>query len=180
MRRVSLQARAQIIWLVLMVLMSNNVSAQNIPSDVQEIDDYILKYSIETNARTDKIWSLWTDVQQWKRFDTLLEYAYLTQNTPMTLGSVGYLKAQGGIKTKFEVIQMQSNKSLVLSLKLPFYQVIELHRYVELSSPEKNIISHEVHFKGALRSMYYAMLSRTFKKELQLVMGRLKVVAENE
>ena len=145
-----------------------------------KLPDRALKYSVETSADQDTIWHLWTDVDNWNAFDTLLEYSYLTEGHTFERGATGYLKAQGGLKTKFEVTALEEGKSFTLSLKLPLLQVIELERRFEPSpkAAKTTIFTHQVNFKGGLKSLTYAALGKTFEKELVLVMGRLKALAE--
>ncbi len=138
------------------------------------------KYSVETTAEKSTIWRLWSDVENWKKFDTLLEYSYLVDNSDFTTGAVGYIKADGAFKTKFELTDVNAPHAFVESLKLPLYSTIELKRYFEINDNGNTTFTHEVDFKGPLKWLIYALSAGTFKKELPLVMERLKDVAERE
>ena len=139
-----------------------------------------LKLSVETSASKHTIWRLWTDVENWKKFDTILEYSHLVDDAGFTQGAVGYLKARGAPKTKFELIEVKESESFIESLKTPLYQTIELQRYFEVNENGNTTFTHEVNFKGGLRHIMYALLAGTFKKELRHVMSNLKAVAEKE
>lgn len=139
-----------------------------------------LKLSVETTASKSTVWGLWSDVGNWKKFDTLLEYSYLAENTRFEEGAVGYLKAKGAPKTRFVLVDVNESVSFVESLKIPLFQTIELQRYFEVNENGRTTFTHEVNFKGGLRYIMYALLAGTFRKELVKVMGNLKEVAENE
>ena len=167
--------RTFIMALALSIATLGSANANN----VKKLPNHALKYSVETTATKDTIWHLWTDVDNWKAFDTLLEYSYLNDENKFKLGATGYLKAKGGLKTKFEVTAFDEDKSFILSLKLPLLQAIELERRFE-DTPNTTTLTHQVNFKGGLKLLTYAALGKTFEKELTLVMGRLKALAESQ
>jgi len=144
------------------------------------LPDCSFKLSVQTTARKSTVWRLWADVENWKEFDTLLKYSYLKDNADFEVGAVGYLKAKGAPKTKFELVEVNESVSFTESLKLPLFQTIELQRYFEVNEDGSTTFTHEVNFKGGLRRVMYALLAGTFKKELLKVMGNLKDLAESE
>lgn len=148
--------------------------------DVVELPNYSLKYSVETSAKKSTIWRLWSDVENWKKFDTILEYSYLVDDAAFETGAIGYLNAKGAPKTKFTLITVDPGVSFTERLSIPLYQTIDLQRYFEISESGTTVFTHEVNFKGSLRWLMYNLLSRTFKKELIHVMTNLKEVAEQE
>ena len=149
-------------------------------ADVVVLPNYTLKLSVATSAKKETIWRLWEDVENWKKFDTLLEYSRLDDDQRFIAGATGVIKARGASKTRFELIEVQPGVSFIEKLKVPLYQSIELHRYFEESAAGSTVFTHEVRFKGRLRSIIYLAAAKTFKKELPLVMGRLRDVAERE
>ena len=158
-----------------------NAKAQDVAVDkVQILDGYRLKFSLDTNAQKSTIWRLWSDVENWKKFDTLLEYSQLDDGHEFELGATGVIKAEGARKTRFKLTEFREGKSFTETLYVPLYQQIELKRYFEQSEQGGTRFSHEVVFKGRLRWLIYLAAAGTFKKELPLVMGRLKDLAELE
>jgi len=153
---------------------------QTISGKAQVLEGYRLKHSLETTAKQSTIWRLWSDVENWKKFDTLLEYSRLDHGKTFAQGATGVIKADGANQTKFELVQVTPGVSFTEKLFVPLYQSIELKRYFEKSDTGKTIFTHEVVFKGRLRFLIYAVAASSFKKELPLVMGRLKNVAELE
>jgi len=163
------------------------ISASIMPFTAQARDDDVvvllhcsLKLSVTTTAQKSTIWRLWSDVENWKKFDTILEYSYLVDNAKFEQGAVGYLNARGAPKTKFVLVKMDPSVSFTESLKLPLFQTVELQRYFEANESGDTTFTHEVNFKGGLRFLMYALLARKFRSELVKVMGNLKDVAESE
>ncbi len=148
--------------------------------DVVEFDDYSMKLSIETTASKAIIWSMWADVKNWKQFDERLEYSFLVDDMPFEVGSSGYVKGKGAPKTKFILTKVEAGVSFTEVLKLPLWQTVHLQRYFESSPEGKTIFTHEVNFKGGLKSVYYRLLAGSFKKDLKLVMEKMKVLAESK
>lgn len=148
--------------------------------EVIKLPDYSLKYSATTTASKETIWNFWSDVENWKDFDERLAYSYLADGGKFETGASGYLKAKIGPKTKFELVAVNQSVSFVESLKIPLYQTIELQRYFEENDDGATVFTHEVNFKGPLRAVMCALLCGPFKKDLKLVVERLKEMAERE
>ena len=146
--------------------------------DVQTLPNYSMKLSIETSASKEQIWQLWSKVDEWKIYDERLEYSYLIDGASFEAGAEGYIKGKGAPKTKFKLIEVVENKSFIEVLKLPLGQTIHLHRYFEPSADDKTIFTHEVRFKGGLKSVFYLFLKGPFKKDLKLVMEKMRELAE--
>ena len=146
--------------------------------EIVQIDACTYRLTLSTKAKPETIWKLWEDVNNWKDYDTILQYSYLKDEAEFAVGAIGYVKAEGAPKTKFEIIQVDSGNSFIESLKLPLWSILELKRYVSQNSDGDTIFTHEVEFKGWMKRAYYLLLAKTFKKELHLVMGRMRDLAE--
>lgn len=136
------------------------------------------KYSVATSAPRHTIWQLWSDVENWKMFDTRLEYSFLYNGTEFEMGAIGYIKSKGAPKTRFELTEVIPGERFTETLILPLYQSLELKRYFETTDSGGTIFTHEVRFKGSLRWFYYLVLNKAFKKDLPLVMNAMKALAE--
>ena len=121
---------------------------------------------------------MWEDVENWKTYDTVLQYSYLENDAEFAVGATGFVKARRAPKTKFELTEVDTGNSFVESLKLPLWSTLELKRYVSKNSDGDTVFTHEVEFKGWMKRAYYLLLAKTFKKELHLVMGRMRDLAE--
>ena len=156
--------------------------AAEAPLVVEEIvqkDACTYSLTLTTNASQKTIWRLWEDVENWKDYDTILEYSYLADEADFVVGAKGFVKADGAPRTKFELISVDSGNSFVESLKLPLWSTLELKRYVSKNEEGETVFTHEVEFKGFMKRAYYLLLAKTFKKELRLVMGRMRALAES-
>ena len=110
----------------------------------------------------------------------MLEYSYLDEGYEFELGATGVIKADGARKTRFRLTEVNQGVSFTETLYVPLYQRIELKRYFEKTPNGETVFTHEVVFKGRLRFVIYAAAASSFKKELPLVMGRLRDVAESQ
>ncbi len=143
-----------------------------------ENSKYVLSHSLITSASPETIWFLWEDVENWKQFDTLLEYSRLEPGHAFISGAKGVVKAAGAPKTKFELFDVIDGKGFTERLYVPLYQTIDLKRRIEKIDGNQTRFTHEVHFTGRLRFFIHLASARRFKKELPLVMKKLKVIAE--
>ncbi len=87
------------------------------------------------------------------------------------------------MRTRFVLKEVNQGISFTETLFVPLYQQIELKSYV-LAIPASDtqkahtLFTHEVVFKGRLRFLIYVAVAPSFKKELPLVMQRLRKLAE--
>jgi len=149
-----------------------------VAQEVQVLPNYTLKYSVTTTAKKETIWQLWEDVENWKDFDTVVEYSYLENDSAFVQGAAGYVKSEGAPRTKFKLTKVNPGVSFTERLYVPLYQAIDLQRYFEDSPEGMTTFTHEVNFKGRLSFLIYAAAGKAFKRDLPLVMTRMKELAE--
>ena len=137
-------------------------------------------YSLTLEVRTDRqtIWRLWEEVDNWKSYDTVLQYSYLVDDAKFEVGAIGFVKAHGAPKTKFELTSVEPGVAFTESLKLPLWNTLELKRKVVQLNDSTVAFTHEVDFKGPLKGMMYFFLAKRFKKDLRLVMNNMKRLAQ--
>ena len=148
-------------------------------NEVIKLSDYAMKLSIETTASKPTIWHLWEDVENWKSYDKRLEYSYLVDGASFETGAIGYVKGMGAPKSKFVLVKVVKGESFTEILKLPLWQTIHLKRYFEKDQNGNTVFSHEVQFKGRMKSIFHWFLAKPFKKDLKKVMLSMKTLAEN-
>lgn len=151
--------------------------------DVEVLTGYRLRLTLPTSASPETIWAFWEDVENWKQFDRLLEYSNLDSGHVFESGASGYIKASGASRTRFRLSEVERGIGFTETLFVPLYQQIALKRYVRAvpasdTQEAHSLFTHEVVFKGRLRFLAYALAASSFKKELPLVMGRLRALAE--
>lgn len=167
-------------WLCCLILFAFNIASAQQKQEVQVLPNYTLKYSVTTSAKKETIWQLWEDVENWKDYDTVLKYSYLENDAEFAQGAVGYVKGKGAPRTKFKLIKVTPGVSFTERLYVPLYQAIDLQRYFEDSPEGTTTFTHEVNFKGRLSFLIYAVAGGAFKRDLPLVMSRMKALAENK
>lgn len=149
-------------------------------NDEIELGYYSMKLSIETSASKADVWAIWEDVDNWKDFDERLQYSYLIDDAEFKAGATGLLKGKNAPKTRFVLAQVDQGVSFTQVLKLPLGQTVHLKRYFEKTENANTKFTHEVIFKGRLRSIYHLILAGPFKKDLKKVMPSLKKLAEEK
>ena len=151
---------------------------------VQVLPNCTLKLSLDTTASQATIWDFWSDIDKWHLYDIIVESVELQDDAPFAQGVVGYVDTSQAPRTRFTLVEVTDGKSFTEQLHLPLGQSILLKRYFEPApevaenAPPITRFTHEVVFKGRLKGLFYLLAGSAFKKEMPLVMGRLKELAE--
>ncbi|MCP4051139.1 MAG: polyketide cyclase/dehydrase and lipid transport [bacterium] len=131
-------------------------------------------HNIEINATPETLWQLWSDVENWKKWDNSIEWSQM--KAPFQEGSKGQLKPRNGPCTSFIVSTAVKNKRFVTQSKLPLTQLIFTHEIVE----KENTISitHSIVIQGALSFLFSKIIGKSLVSELPESMINLKKLAE--
>lgn len=140
---------------------------------------YSFSYSANTSTSPERIWQLWTDVENWKHFDERLEYSYLEEGQIFAEGASGYLKGENAPRTGFKIENIKLNQSFIVTLDLPMAQSIEMHRYIEVRDSETRF-THRVEFHGWLKPLTYLVLGKAFYSDLHMVVDSIQAIADEE
>jgi len=132
-------------------------------------------YSMKTSASPEKIWTIWTDVQNWKNWDIGLKDTF-TENT-FLLGSKGIITSLEGRKSKFKVVEFNEGISYTYKTRLPLGSLY-VRRYLTLENNE-TIYTHEVWFKGITKGIFAKTFGGKFRKMLPEVLQNIKQIAES-
>ena len=171
--------KAVLIALFMVIVVSTvyaNSTAQT--NTIVDLPGPAFKYTVTAKAPPEVVWSLWRDVDNWNSFDERLTYSHLKEGHTFSNGAIGYLKGKGAPKTKFVLDNIEPHHSFDETLALPLGQSILLKRIINKSENEQTTFTHEVHFKGGLKSVYFLFLEGPFKKDIVLVMEKMKQLAE--
>lgn len=133
-------------------------------------------YSMETTASPDEIWSIWTDVANWKDWDSGLKDASIKGE--FKLNAKGMITSLEGRKSKFKIVEFDEGKSYTFKTKLPLGGLY-VKRYLEVKDG-KTIFTHEVWFKGMTRGIFAKAFGGEFREMLPDVLGNIKGIAEKE
>ena len=172
-----------LVSIVLSVLFYNStINAKETELDSQIVSTGKCSYSLTLTANASKevIWQLWEDVENWKTYDTVIQYSYLENEAEFAVGATGYVKTKGAPRTKFELTEVDTGNSFVEKLKLPFWSSLDLKRRVVIVDSNTVAFTHEVEFKGQFKGLMYSLLAKRFKKDLKKVMINMKTLAEKQ
>ncbi|MEL7222748.1 MAG: SRPBCC family protein, partial [Bacteroidota bacterium] len=107
-------------------------------------------YSLETTASPDKIWSIWTDVPNWKDWDSGLKNA--TLNGSFELKSKGTILSLEDRTSKFQIVEFMDGQSYTFKTKLPLASLY-VRRCLEVRGG-RTVFTHEVWFEGIARGLF--------------------------
>lgn len=172
--------KVQCLFIAVLIVLPAMASSQTILNEIVKLPSFAFKYSVATSANKSTIWKLWTDVENWKEFDVLLEYSNLEPDIVFAENAKGTLKAEGAPEVSFKIQNLVDDESFIVQLQIPLFQTIQQHRYFEHDNNGLTIFTHEVEFSGGLSPFVYFFLNRIYKRETQAVVDRIKVLAENK
>ena len=129
---------------------------------------------METKASAKKIWLLWTDVENWNKWDVSVEYSKI--NGTFDNGVSGTLKTVNGPKSKFCLKNIVVDKSFTSQLKLPLCTVDFVHELVNENSVLK--IKHSIKIYGALTCIFKNVIGKNAAKDLPAAVKNLADMAE--
>ena len=131
---------------------------------------------INISAPIEKVYSLYSDVENWYKWDpdvknSSIEGAFVT-------GAKGTLTPTKGPKAKIAFVQIVPGQSFTVESKLPLCTMFFEH---EISERDANSISvvHRVKFTGFLAPVFGRLIGSQIKKGLPDTLLGLKKAAEN-
>ncbi|WP_078124556.1 hypothetical protein [Leptospira alexanderi] len=92
-----------------------------------------------TQADAAKLWKLYQDVSNWKRWNHEIEESFLEGE--FKTGSKGMLKPKGGPKTWFRLMEVRENKFFSDLTRLPFCKLEFRHELIPVSPGTRSYIS---------------------------------------
>ncbi len=130
----------------------------------------------KTTASSEIIWDIWTDVPNWKDWDSGLKDASI--NGDFKLDAKGKIISLENRKSKFKIIDFEEGVSYTMKTKLPLSSL-----YVKRFISEKNgetFITHEVWFKGLTSRIFAKSFGTKFKNILPNVVREVITLAEQK
>lgn len=129
----------------------------------------------QTNASPESIWKVWTDVENWKDWDTGLKNAHLESDS-FQLGAKGKIISLEGRTSKFKIVEYHEGHSYTLKTKLPLGSLY-VKRYLS-EDGDKQLFTHEVWFKGLTAGIFSKAFGKKFRAMLPDVMDNINEIAE--
>lgn len=151
---------------LILILMSLNINSQE--------TNYKFSHTDSTTVKSDVIWKIWTDVSNWKNWDSGLKDA--TLNGEFKIGNKGKIISQKGPNSKFIITKVNEGISYQFKSKIPFGWLI-----ITRTMENKNgltFFTHEVEFTGVLKKFFGKQLGIKFKSMLPGVLTKIKEIAE--
>lgn len=138
--------------------------------------NYHFSHTDSTQASSDKIWQVWTDIPNWKQWDKGLKEAILDGN--FEVGAKGELIPDKGPKSKFIISEIEQNKSYTFKTKIPFGWLI-IKRTLEVKNGYTHF-THDVQFTGLLKKVLGKKLGKKYRAMLPEVLTEIKRIAESK
>jgi len=130
--------------------------------------------TITTKASPETIWKIWTEVHNWKDWDTGLKDAVMED--AFELGAGGKIISLEGRTSKFKVVAFKTNKSYTFKTKLPLGALF-IKRTLEVKD-KTTYFTHEVWFKGLTGGIFAKKFGPKFREMLPIAMENIKTIAE--
>jgi hypothetical protein len=131
-------------------------------------------HSVVTTASPEILWQIWTDVSDWKTWDTGLKAAHL--KGPFKEGAKGRLIPDKGPAAKFKIENVREFESYKLKTRIPFGWLI-VSRHLEQKDGAV-IFTHDVQFTGIFKKIAGKKIGKRYRQMLPSVMETIKVLAE--
>jgi uncharacterized protein YndB with AHSA1/START domain len=132
-------------------------------------------HTVQTKARPEAVWRLWTEVSTWPSWDSELESVRL--EVPFGAGASGMLKGKGAPESAFVIDDVVPGASYRFSTKLPFGGALVIDRTLT-PLPEGTRFEHHVRFQGFGGWLLSGFLGGGYRKALPGVMEKIRVLAE--
>lgn len=133
-------------------------------------------HTTNTSAAPSVVWSIWTDVENWKNWDTGLKDARLSGT--FELDASGHIVSLEGRKAKFKIVAFEEGQSYTYKTKLPLGSLY-VKRSLETTDIQTTFI-HEVWFAGLTKGLFARAFGEKFRKMLPGVMHNIKQIAESK
>lgn len=131
-------------------------------------------HSEKTSAAPEKIWQIWTDVPNWKDWDSGLKEAAIKGE--FGLNAKGIIRSLEGRKSKFKIVEFVEGKSYTFKTNLPLGGLY-VKRYLAVKNGQ-TYFTHEVWFKGITAGIFAKAFGKDFRKILPEVLTNIKTIAE--
>ena len=125
--------------------------------------------SRKTTASKEQIWKLWSDVPNWKLWDTQVENSKLLGE--FQTGTKGVLKSVGGPKATFEIIECTKFKSFTNRSNLPLCKMDFIHTITEATDGVE--ITHKVVMTGLMTFLFSNVIGKKIKAGLPDAVDKL-------
>ncbi|MCP5504960.1 MAG: polyketide cyclase/dehydrase and lipid transport [Chlamydiales bacterium] len=139
----------------------------------------IANYSVITKAGKADIWPFYANLSLWPDWDEDVVYAHIDEPNKFICGARGIIKPAGGPKVKFELSEVENNKSFTVVSHLPLTKMIFAH-YLRDNPDGTTTIIHQVEMEGLTSHIFAFIIGRKIKENLPYAMSKLVKLAESK
>lgn len=132
-------------------------------------------HSLTTTMPPSRIWEIWTDVEQWKRWDIGLKDAKL--EAPIGLGAKGTILTLKDRKATFKIVEWLEGQTYTYKTRLPL-GALYVKRTLSYQNGE-TVFTHEVWFSGLTAGIFARQFGGSFREMLPQVLANIKTIAES-
>lgn len=137
--------------------------------------DKHFSHSVRTSAPPALIWKIWTDVPNWKDWDSGLQDAGMKE--AFALKAKGKITSLEGRKSGFKVVEFTEGQSYTFKTVLPLGALF-VKRTLSVEGTE-TVFTHEVWFSGLTGGIFARQFGPKFREMLPGVMQKIKKIAES-
>jgi hypothetical protein len=125
-------------------------------------------YSIVTNEVTkEQMWKLFSDVNNWDKWDNGIEYAKITGK--FEKGTFFVLKPKDGPKVKIELLETIENQIFLDLTRFPLAKMYDEHKFEE--TPQGLMITATITVKGILGFLWKKLVAQNIVNGLPAEMS---------
>lgn len=129
----------------------------------------VTTHTIETEATPSQIWKVLEDVENWKNWDTHLEFSEI--DGPFCAGTKGNKKFKDTPALKTLLKEVERNKRVVQEAYLPGAKVVT---YQEISKTNgKTQVTFRVDIEGLAASLFYEKLESFIRRKVPLELDKM-------
>lgn len=129
---------------------------------------------ITVNTNPERVFAIYEDVTNWKRWDPDVESSYITG--PFSAGTTGKLKPAKGPETRIQIVAVEKNKSFTVQSRLPLCTMTFEHELLPIKDSTRVI--HRVSFNGPLSFVFGRLIGGQIRKGLPGTLLGLKKAIE--
>lgn len=133
-----------------------------------------IAHTMLTTASPEKIWKIWTDVNNWKKWEVGLRGARIKDSFKENVH--GVIIPERGPKAGFKVAACDPNFSYTVIAKFPF-AAFHIHRFLGYDN-SKTTFTHEVWAEGPLAWVWWRVVGKKITSMLPKTMSNIKALAE--
>lgn len=129
---------------------------------------------IETEATKEQIWKVWSDVQNWNKWDNEVKSSEIKGKFEQ--GTIGILKPKNGPKSKFKLEYVNYPIEFISRSSLPLAKMDVTHKLTEING--KLFLTHGVEIRGVTSFLFSKIIGKKIIEELPKALRNLSKMAE--